>query len=105
MIEGKYLVPNGFTVNLFHHFWALIKLKVWKIVEYSRVSTRILLAFNATFLTLIPKCEGVDSLDKFKPISLCNVIYKIITQVIVNRLKPLLPGIISLEHSGFFEGR
>ena len=70
MIKGKSLGPNGFTVNLFHHFWALIKLEVWNIVEYSRVSTRILLAFNATFLTLIPKCQGVDSLEKFKPISL-----------------------------------
>ena len=53
MIEGKSLGANGFTVNLFHHFWALIKLEVWNIVEYSRVSTRILIAFNATFLTLI----------------------------------------------------
>ena len=95
MIKGKSLGPNGFTMNLFHHFWALIKLEVWNIVEYSRVSTRILLAFNATFLTLIPKCEGVDSLNKFKPISLCNVIYKIITKAIANRLKPLLPSLIS----------
>ena len=95
MIEGKSLGPNGFTVNLFHHFWALLKLKVWKIVEDSRVSARILLDFNATFLTFIPKCEGVDSLEKFKPISLCNVIYKIIIKAITNRLKPLLPGLIS----------
>ena len=105
MIEGKYLGPNGFPMNLFHHLWDLIKLEVWKIVEDSTVSRRILLDFNATFLILIAKCKGVDSLDKFRPIILCNVIYKIITMVITNRLKPLLPGLISLEQTGFVEGR
>ena len=69
----------------------------WRIVEDSRVSKRMLLAFNATFITLIKKCEGDDSPEKFRVISLCNVIYKIITKVITNILKPLLPGLISPE--------
>ena len=79
-------------------------MELWSIVEDSRVSRRILPTLNATFLTLIPKYEGDDSPDKFKPISLCNVIYKIITKVIVNRLKFLLLGLISHEQSGFVEG-
>ena len=69
---------------------------VWQIVEKSRISSRILPAMNATFHTLIPKCEGADSPEKFRPISLCNVIYKIITKVISNQLKPILPSLISL---------
>ena len=80
-------------------------MELWSIVEDSRVSRRILPTLNATFLTLIPKYEGDDSPDKFKPISLCNVIYKIITKVIVNRLKPLLLGLISLKQLGFLEGQ
>ena len=60
--------------------------------------------FNTTFLSLIPKSEGVEVLGKFRPIALCNVIYKIIAKVIENRIKPLLLGIISLEQSGFIEG-
>ena len=82
MKEGASLGPDGFTVNFFHHFWEMIKIDVWSIVEQSRLSSRILLSLNATFLTLIPKSEGVDTPDKFRPISLCNVIYKIITKVI-----------------------
>ena len=87
MKEGISLGSDGFTVNIFHHFWDMVKMDVWRIVEYSRTLGCILPALNATFLTLIPKCEGEDTLDKFRPISLCNVIYKISTKVIANRMK------------------
>ena len=74
-------------------------------MEQSSISGRILPTLNATFLSLIPKCEGVDSPDKFRSINFCNVIYKIITKVIVNRLKPILPSLISPEQFGFVEAR
>ena len=74
-------------------------------MEESKTSKGVLKAFNATFLALIPKSEGADAPGKFKPIALCNVIYKIILKVIANRLKPLLLRIISPEQSSFMEGR
>ena len=54
---------------------------------------------------LIPKEHGIDLPIKFRPISLCNVVLKIITKVMANRLKPLMSGLISPEKSGFVEGR
>ena len=88
---------DGFTTNFFHFFWDMIKEEVWAIVEESSCKRGVLKPFNVTFLALIAKGEGADSPDKFRLIALCNVIYKIITKVIANRLKPLLPGLISLE--------
>ena len=97
MKEGTSLGPYVFMVNLFHHFWDLIKMEVCRIVEDSRVSRMTLLSFNATFLTLIPKREGADFLQKLRPIILCNVLYKIIIEVITNHLEQTLSGLISCE--------
>ena len=65
----------------------------------------MLKALNATFLALIPKEKGMEDPVKLRPIALCNVIYKIISKVIANRLRPLLPFLISPEQVGFVEGR
>ena len=105
MAQGKAPGPDGFTSNFLHHFWSMITEEVWAIVKESRTSRRVLKYFNANFLDLILKSEGADTLGKFRPIALCNVIYKIISKVIVNHLKPLLPGLISPKKSGFVEGR
>jgi hypothetical protein len=74
-------------------------------VEESHSSCKVLPTLNATFLTLVPKEERVTNLRNFRPIALCNVIYKIISKVIALRLKPILPFIISKEKSGYVEGR
>ena len=95
MALGKSLGPDGFTSNFFHHFWDMVKEEVVESVKESRIKRGVLKAFNATFLTLIPKEVGAESPDKFRPIALCNVIYKIISRVIANRLKPLLPNLIA----------
>ena len=73
-------------------------------MEDSRKSESVLRALNSTFITLIPKESGTNDPSKLRPITLCNVIYKIISKVIANHLKPLLPLIIYLEQVGFVEG-
>jgi len=70
---------------------------VWEIIEESKRSGNVLQALNATFLTLIPKENKTTSPAHFRPIALCNVIYKLLTKIIATRLKPILPFLISPE--------
>ena len=74
-------------------------------MEDSRKSGNLLKSLNETFLTLIPKESRTEDPGKLRLIALCNVIYKIISKTIANRLHPLLLLIISLEQVGFVEGR
>jgi hypothetical protein len=105
MAPGKSPGPDGFTPDFFQVGWPVLGNDIWEVVEESHKYKSILQAFNATFITLIPNIKGTCSTDKFFPISLCNVIYKIISKLIASRLKPILPLIISQEQGGFVEGR
>jgi hypothetical protein len=60
---------------------------------------------NGISIVLIPKIKIPMSLRDYIPISLCNVIYKVVSKCLVNRLRPLLQDIISPTQSTFILGR
>jgi len=60
---------------------------------------------NSSFLALVPKESSANSFSRFRPISLCKSSYKITTKTLENRIKVLLPGIISENQGGFVPKR
>lgn len=97
--------PDGFNVDFFKACWHIVKQDILSVVEDSRSRKTILKALNTSFISLIPKQESAQTEDKYRPIALCNVVYKIISKVVANRFKPLLPYLVSEEHVGYVEGR
>ncbi|KAK9986185.1 hypothetical protein SO802_031136 [Lithocarpus litseifolius] len=97
--------PNGMPPFFFQSFWHLIGDDVSKAVLDCLNSCHIPAEFNYTYVTLIPKVKNPEKISEFRPISLCNVIYKLISKVLANRLKPLLPSIVSENQSAFQAGR
>ena len=62
-------------------------------------------SINSTFLTLILKCEKPNIFAYFHPISLCNLIYKLISKFISNGLKPFLSKVLTIGQFGFLKNR
>lgn len=56
-------------------------------------------------MVLIPKHDDPHTFKDFRPISLCNVLYKLVTKVLVHRLRPFLGDLISPLQSSFILGR
>ncbi|KAL0451820.1 UNVERIFIED_CONTAM: LINE-1 retrotransposable element O protein [Sesamum latifolium] len=97
--------PDGMSPVFFHKYWHIVGPETTRFVlEF--LNHRIFYAtYNYTYVVLIPKIPNPETLSHFRPISLCNITYKIASKVLANRLKPLLPTIISESQSAFIPGR
>ena len=62
-------------------------------------------SLNSTFINIIPKKDNHDTFSKFRPISLYNLIYKMVTKFNVERINPNLSDLVSKEQFGFLSSR
>lgn len=60
---------------------------------------------NQTYIALIPKIKGPKTIGNFRPISLCNTMYKIITKIIVAGIRPYLDKLVSPFQMAFIPGK
>ncbi|KAL0420648.1 UNVERIFIED_CONTAM: hypothetical protein Slati_3087700 [Sesamum latifolium] len=87
--------PDGMPPLFYQKFWHVVQSDVISCVLVFLNCCILPSGFNATNIVLIPKCKQSQSLILYRPINLCNVVYKIASKTIANRLKPWLDRIIS----------
>ncbi|EEE59033.1 hypothetical protein OsJ_10782 [Oryza sativa Japonica Group] len=97
--------PDGFPARFFQRNWAVLKKEVTTAVRNFFLQGVMLAGVNDTSIVLIPKVSKPEQLKEFRPISLCNVIYKVVSKCMVNRLRPILKDIISVTQSAFIPER
>ena len=96
--------PDGMNALFYQKLWHIVgDIVVNAMLDYLNCG-HMVPEINYTHIALIPKIKSLQKISYFRPISLCNVIYKIISKVLANRLKQILPDIISPTHSAFVLG-
>lgn len=102
---AKSLGPDRWIVEFHLGFYDFLVEELLKLIEEFRALGKVLGALNSTFRTLILKKNNLESFDDYRPISLCNSMYKIIAKILTNRLKRILSDVISEEQFGFLHNR
>ena len=97
--------PDGLHAGFFHRFWLIVGNSVVDVVKKVFTERVVPKYLNRTLITLIPKIQSLETLNNYRPISLCNIVYKIITKIIVARLRLYLDKLVSPLQTAFVPGR
>nr|KYP40468.1 Transposon TX1 uncharacterized [Cajanus cajan] len=97
--------PDGFQPFFFKQYWPIVGDELWRTVRDAFQLGYSDLSLLETQMVLIPKVNHPVSLKEFRPISLCNVAWKVISKVIVARLRPFLQGVIGPFQGSFIPRR
>ncbi|KAL0293518.1 UNVERIFIED_CONTAM: putative ribonuclease H protein [Sesamum angustifolium] len=97
--------PDGFSSGFFKASWDVIGEDVCRAVMEFFNHDRLLKQLNATLITLIPKVQLPTKVGDFRPIACCNVIYKIITKIMVKRMQLVLEKLVDNCQNAFVPGR
>ncbi|KAL0297822.1 UNVERIFIED_CONTAM: Retrovirus-related Pol polyprotein from type-2 retrotransposable element R2DM [Sesamum angustifolium] len=103
--EDKAPGPDGYSSGFYKAAWPVIGDEVVKAILEFFTTGRLLKQVNTTLLALIPKIRVPNMVSDFRPISCCNVLYKVITKIIVQRLRLVLDAMISPSQNAFVPGR
>lgn len=101
----KDLGPDGLHAGFFQRFWLIVGDLVREEVERVFIERKIPEYLSKTHIVLIPKIQGPETVGNYRPISLCNSVYKIITKIIVARIKLHLDTLVLPYQTAFILGR
>lgn len=90
MLLNKSPGPDGYSVEFFRASWDHVGGDITCAVKEFFRNGKLLKDMNTTAIALIPKTSEACCLSDYRPISCCNLVYKLISKIIANRLKPIL---------------
>lgn len=93
--------PDGLTLRFYKTSWSIIGPEVTEAIRHFFCSSFMPASTNATIISLIPKHPGAFQITEYRPISCLNTIYKVVSRILVKRLKPILPGLIVPNQTAF----
>jgi hypothetical protein len=104
---GDYKAPglDGLHAIFCKKFWNIYGDEITQKILQALLTGIIPEGWNETTVVLIPKIDSPELVTQYRPISLCNIIYKIISNMLASRLKLILPEVISPMQSTFVPGR
>lgn len=97
--------PDGFPPCLFQIYWHILGDKVTEAVQNIFFRGKLIDDLNNVLICLIPKCKVPESFSQFRPISLCNVLVKVVSKILANRLRPLMASLMENYQASFISGR
>ncbi|GKV29990.1 hypothetical protein SLEP1_g38860 [Rubroshorea leprosula] len=97
--------PDGFSFHIIKSIWNVIEKDIVAFVQEFFRNDKLVRGINSSFIVLIPKKDNPIDLKDYRPISLIGSLYKIISKVLANRIKKVLPKLISGTQSAFLGGR
>ena len=97
--------PDGLSFSFIKDFWDILKIDVLHFLQEFHRNGRLSKGINSTFIALIPKVDSPQRLNDLRPISLVGSLYKILAKVLANRLRAVIPSVISDSQYAFIKGR
>jgi len=96
--------PDGIPAEFYKNCWSLVKKDLVDAVSHFFRTSQLPPQWKSTFIDLVPKVKGPSSAKDYRPTSLCNVCYKIVSKILVND-KSVLHLLVSQEQSAFISER
>jgi len=106
MSLGKSPGNDGLTIEFYKCFWEHLKQPLFNSAIYSKIHGSLSVSQKQAIIKLLEKKDKDKRyIENWRPISLLNVDTKIISKAFANRLKPVLPNIISHDQTAYVKGR